>query len=192
VRGVFRTPAVRPTTSTPAVEAFDAAAAHVVAESRERWITRTGARRYLPDLIARAFRESSGADAAFVPAAHHGTQAPLDGIMAELPRGPVTDLDVTRLFPARDYGPVIVDLEPGEFAGVRERYAAIADPRTRAGDDLWWNWCRMPAGLSVATDNPTSVALVAGNVALLADLLGRELTSQRASVSARDALLLAL
>jgi hypothetical protein len=163
-----------------------------VGHSPERWITRTGASRYLPDLIARAFRESSGADAAFVPPAHHGSQAPLDGAMAQLPQGPITELDVTRLFPAHDYGPVIVELEPGELDTAIERHAAIADPRNREGDDLWWNWCRMPASVDAATANPTSVAVVRGNVTLLADLLDRELTSEPSPVGARDALIRSL
>ena len=192
VRGVFRVPPIRPARSTPVSDAFDAAAARVVGESRERWSTRTGARRYLPDLIARAFRETSGADAAFVPPAHHGAQAPLDGVMAELPRGAVTDLDLVRLFPARDYGPVVVELEAGELDTLVARHAAIADPAAPAGDDLWWNWCRMPAAVSVGAADPASVAVVAGNVPLLSLLLDRELTAEPSPVAARDALALAL
>src|SRR4051812_22198983 len=72
VRGVVRAPATRRAAPTPASDAFDAAAAKRAGTSAERWVTRTGARHYLPDLIARAFRETSGADAAFVPPAHHG------------------------------------------------------------------------------------------------------------------------
>jgi 2',3'-cyclic-nucleotide 2'-phosphodiesterase (5'-nucleotidase family) len=192
VRGVFRTPPVRPAHSTPSVAAFDAAAARVVANSPQPWITRTGADHYLPDLIARAFRESSGADAAFVPPAHHGTQAPLDGAMAELRQGPVTELDLVRIFPADDYGPVIVELESGELRAAVERHAAIADPRNPGGDELWWNWCRMPARLNAATADATSVAVVTGNVSLLAELLERELTSEPSPIGARDALLRAL
>jgi hypothetical protein len=185
---VFRVPPVRPASSTPAVVAFDAAAARVVGESAERWITRTGAARYLPGLIARAFRDSSGADAAFVPPAHHGAQAPLDGVLAELPQGAVSDLDLVRLFPARDYGPVVVELEAGELDTLVERHAAIADPRVRATDDLWWNWCRMPAAVDVASSTPASVAVVAGNVPLLSHLLDRELTAEPSAIGARDAL----
>jgi hypothetical protein len=171
------------------IEAFDAAAARVVAESPERWSTRTGAPRYLPDLIARAFRQTSGADAAFVPPAHHGAQAPLDGVMADLPQGLVTDLDVTRLFPADDYGPVIVELEPGDLDTICARHAATADPGARETDNLWWNWCRMPAGVSLAVANPTSLALVAGNVPLLESWLDRDLTPRASPVKARDALI---
>jgi 2',3'-cyclic-nucleotide 2'-phosphodiesterase (5'-nucleotidase family) len=192
VHGVFRVPPVRPALRTAAVAAYDAAAARVVAESPERWITRTGAPRYLPALIARAFRETSGADAVFVPPAHHGAQAPLDGVLAELPQGPVSDLDLVRLFPARDYGPVVVELEAGELDTLVERHAAIADPRVRATDDLWWNWCRMPAAVDVASPAPISVAIVAGNVGLVSHLLDRELTVEPAPVAARDALARAL
>jgi hypothetical protein len=192
VRGVFRVPPVRPERITPAVEAFDAAAARVVGTSPERWLTRTGAERYLPDLIATVFRESSGADAAFVPPAYHGAQAPLDGSMGELPAGPVTELDVIRLFPERDYGPVIVELEPGELRTVLERHAAIADPRAREGDEPWWNWCRLPAGVSIGADHPVTVAMVPGAVELAGRWLGRELEARPADVPARDALIGAL
>jgi hypothetical protein len=87
------------------------------------------------------------------------------------------------------YGLVIVELQPGELDTVRERHAAAADPRARETDALWWNWCRMPAGLSVGAANPTSVALVAGNVALLESWLDRDLSPTAAPVTARDALI---
>jgi hypothetical protein len=101
----------------------------------------------------------------------------------------VTDLDITRLFPADDYGPVVVELAPGELDTVRARHAAIADPHAQETDGLWWNWCRMPAGISVGTANPTSLALVAGNVARLESWLDRELTPTTSSVRAHDALI---
>jgi 2',3'-cyclic-nucleotide 2'-phosphodiesterase (5'-nucleotidase family) len=187
VRGVVPTPATRPRAATPAVDAFDAAAANVVGTSAEHWVTRTGARHYLPDLIAGAFRAATGADAAFVPPAHHGAQGPLDGAMAALPAGEVTELDVVRIFPADDYGPVVVELASGELRRVIEHHAAIADPANPAGDGLWWNWCRMPAGLSLGTPDPGSVAMVTGNVPLLADWLDRELAATPSPIPARDA-----
>lgn len=189
VRGVFPAPPVRPERSTPAVEAYDAAAANLVGESAEAWITRTGAERYLPDLLARAFRESSGADAAFVPPNHHGAQAPLDGVMAQLPAGPVTELDVIRLIPADDYGPVVVELQGGELDAVIAKHAAVTDPRNRSTDGLWWNWCRMPAGLSRCDGDAASVAIVAGNVPLLSDWLDRPLIAEPAAVGARQAII---
>jgi hypothetical protein len=188
VRGVVRVPPRRPDAMTPAVQAYDAAAARIVATSSERWISRTGAERYLPDLIAQAFLATSGAEAAFVPPTHHSAQAPLDGIIAELPAGPVSELDLIRLFASDDYGPVIAELAPGELDTVVDRHVRISDPGNRAGDDLWWNWCRLPAAVQTRTRNPTSVALVAGNVALLERWLDRELTTEPSPVTARDAL----
>jgi 2',3'-cyclic-nucleotide 2'-phosphodiesterase (5'-nucleotidase family) len=187
VRGVFRVPPLRPAKATPAVEAYDAAAARVVATSREPWITRPGAARYLPDLIARAFRES--ADAAFVPPTHHAAQAPLDGAIGQIPAGPVTELDVVRLFPGHDYVPVVIELRPGELRTIVERHAAIADPRDPAGDHLWWNWCRLPAGVSAGPTDPASLALLPANVPLVGQWLGRDLEPEPAGVSARDALI---
>jgi 2',3'-cyclic-nucleotide 2'-phosphodiesterase (5'-nucleotidase family) len=191
-RGVFRAPPVRPERSTPAVDAYDAAAARVVGESAHTWVTRTGTERYLPDLLARAFRETSGADAAFVPPDHHGAQAPLDGVMAMLAAGPVTELDLARLTPARDYGPVVVELRPGELRRVVERHAAITDPRNRAGDEPWWNWCRMPAAVDVAVAEPTTVAMVRGVAQTVGHWLGRELDGEDSPVPAREALIRSL
>jgi hypothetical protein len=99
----------------------------------------------------------------------------------------VTELDVIRLFPADDYGPVIVELAAGELDRVVEHHAAISDPRNRAGDEPWWNWCRMPAGVSAGTADPRSVAMVAGNVSLVGEWLGRELTAEPSPVPALDA-----
>jgi 2',3'-cyclic-nucleotide 2'-phosphodiesterase (5'-nucleotidase family) len=186
VRGVVPAPPVRPR-ATALSEAFDAAAERIVGKSAERWVTHPGARNYLPELIARAFRQATGADAAFVPPAHHGAQAPFDGAMAEIPAGPISELDVVRLFPSDDYGPVTVELGPGELRRVVEHHAAIADPANRAGDDLWWNWCRLPAAVDSSTPDPRSVAMVAGNVPLLSDWLDRELVARPSPVPAREA-----
>ena len=65
-------------------------------------VSRTGARRYLPDLIAQALRRASGAGAGMVLAAQHLTQGSLDGVTAALPAGPVTELDLMWLFAVAD------------------------------------------------------------------------------------------
>src|SRR5207302_11403068 len=98
IRGLFPVPAVRPARPTPATVALDRAAAEVVGESRHTWVGRTGARHYLPDLVARALREATGTPAGFVPAAQHTTQGALDGAVAALSAGPGTQLDLLRLF----------------------------------------------------------------------------------------------
>ena len=88
VRGWFPVPATRPSRATPATEALEAAAANVVGESRHTWLSLTGADRYLPDLIAVALREATGAEAGMVLAAQHLTQGSLDGVTAAIRAGP--------------------------------------------------------------------------------------------------------
>jgi 2',3'-cyclic-nucleotide 2'-phosphodiesterase (5'-nucleotidase family) len=189
VRGWFGVPAVRPRRATPATDALDAAAANVVGESRHTWVSRTGAERYLPDLIAVALREAGGADAGMVLAAQHLTQGSLDGVTAVLQAGPVTELDLMWLFGVVDDRPAVVELRPGELAAAVARHDAIADPGARDADRVWWNWSRMPAGVSAGTGEPGTVAVMPWVVPRLAELLGRDLVSEPGSGGARAALL---
>ena len=188
VRGWFPVPATRPRRPTPASKALDAAAANVVGESRHTWLSRTGARRYLPDLIADALREATGAGAGMVLAAQHLTQGSLDGVTAALRAGPVTELDLMWLFALADDRPATVELRPGEFVAAVTRHNAISDPSARHTDRVWWNWSRMPAGVSVGAREPETVAVMPWVVPRLAGLLGRDLVSEPATTGARDAL----
>jgi hypothetical protein len=192
VRGVFQVPPVRPPSPTPATEAIEAAAARIVGELPEAWITRPGAPRYLPDLIADAFRAATGADAAFVMPSFHGIQAPLDGAIACLGPGPVSALDVVRPLASPDYDPVVVELRPGELERAIAAYAATADPANTDADRLWWNWCRMPPGTSVGRRTPSTVAVIPGVIAHFAEWLGRDLDAEPGGVTAADALIGAL
>jgi hypothetical protein len=192
VRGWFRVPAVRPGRRTPATDALDAAATRVVGQSAHTWLSRTGARRYLPDLVAEAFRDATGADAALVLASQHHAQAPLDGAVAALRVGPVTELDLMSLFPYTDDRPAVVELRSGELAAVVAAHDATSDPRARNADQVWWNWCRMPAGKSAAVEEPGTLAVISWVVPRLAELLQREPASQPATSGARAALLAAL
>jgi 2',3'-cyclic-nucleotide 2'-phosphodiesterase (5'-nucleotidase family) len=189
VRGWFPVPAVRPSRGTPATRALDAAAARVVGESRHTWLSRTGARRYLPDLIAQALRQASGAGAGMVLAAQHLTQGSLDGVTAALPAGPVTELDLMWLFALADDRPVSVELRPGEFQDAVAGHDAISDPQARHADRVWWNWSRMPAGVSVGPGQPHTVAVMSWVVPRLGELLGRDLVTEPATTGAREALL---
>jgi 2',3'-cyclic-nucleotide 2'-phosphodiesterase (5'-nucleotidase family) len=189
VRGWFPVPPTRPRRATPAVEALDAAAANVVGESRHTWLSLTGADRYLPDLIAGALREATGADAGMVLAAQHLTQGSLDGITAAIRAGPVTELDLMWLFALADDRPAVVELRPGDFTAMVARHDAIADPAARDADRVWWNWSRMPAGLSSGTTDPDSVAVMPWVVPRLAELLDRDLAPELAATGARTALL---
>jgi hypothetical protein len=185
VRGVFPVPAVRPAAPSPATEAIEAAAARVVGELPEAWVTRTDAARYLPDLIADGMRTATGAEAAFVMPSFHGVQAPLDGAIASLGPGPVSELDALLPVASPDYDPVAVELRPGELERAVDGYWATADPRNAAADGLAWNWCRMPAGTSVGARAPSNVAMIPGVVPHLSEWLGRDVDAQPTGVSAR-------
>jgi 2',3'-cyclic-nucleotide 2'-phosphodiesterase (5'-nucleotidase family) len=188
IRGCWRVPPRRPEHTTPAVAAVDAAAGRVVATSREAWLGKTGATRYLPDLVAAALRAATGADAALVPGGQHNTQAPLDGAISSLRAGPVTELDLFRLFPYADDRPVLVTLGSGEYLAVRGAHDAVTSPSSSASDHVWWNAIRMPAGSSRAIEDPERVAVMPFVVSRLSELLDRELVAEVADVSARDAL----
>jgi 2',3'-cyclic-nucleotide 2'-phosphodiesterase (5'-nucleotidase family) len=192
LRGVHRVPPVRPARPTPATDAVGTVAERVVGEPPEAWITRTGASRYLPDLIADGLRAATDADAGFVMPSFHAVQAPLDGAIASLGPGPVTELDILRPVAALDYDPVVVELAPGELERASRTYSATADPRNAAADELFWNWCRMPHGTSAATPRARSVAVIPAVVRHLSEWLGRDLEAERTGVSARDALVAAL
>jgi hypothetical protein len=193
VRGCFPVPAVRPARPSPTVEATDAAAARVVGESSETWLTRTGARRYLPNLLASSLRTATGAEAALILPGFHSTQAPLDGAVAALRAGPVTELDLVRIFDDASDRPVIVELRPGEFRSAVDAYEAISNPLARDGDRVWWNWCRMPAGTSAAVDDPKTVAVMPPVASRhLGEWLGRDVVYESADAGARDALAQAL
>ena len=122
----------------------------------------------------------------------HGIQAPLDGAIASLGPGAVSELDVLRMFAAPDYDPVVVELRPGELEAANRAYWAIADPANAAADDLWWNWCRMPAGTSRGGREPATVAVIPAVVAHLSEWLGRELEGDPAGVPARAAVIAAV
>ena len=189
VRGWFRVPSVRPRRATAATEALDAAAAKVVGASRHTWVSRTGAERYLPDLIAVALREAGETAAGMVLAAQHLTQGSLDGVTAVLRAGPVTELDLMWLFGVVDDRPAVIELRPGELAAAVARHDAIADPEARDADRVWWNWSRMRAGVSAGDGEAGTVAVVPWVVPRLAELLGRDLASEPATGGARAALL---
>jgi hypothetical protein len=192
VRGIFVVPPTRPAASTPATDAIDAAAARTVAQLTDRWTTRTGAARYLPDLLAEALRVAAGTDAGFALPSLHAIQAPLDGAIAAVGPGPVSELDLVRLLGAPGYDPVIAELRPGELERAIRMHWTFADPRHTMADVLPWNWCRMPAGVSVDGRVPATVAVLPGVVAHLSEWLGRDVEAQAAGADAIRALRLLL
>jgi len=192
IRGVVPVPAVRPADASPAMRALDAAAGRVVAESAVNWLSRTGAPHYLPGLVAEAMRRATGADAGLAPGGQCANQAPLDGAVAAVRAGPVTELDLWRLFNYADDELVVAALRPGELRAAVAAHDATVAPDARPGDDVWWAWCRMPARASAEGDEPRTVAVVPWVAPRLAEWLGREVETERAGVGAREALRRAL
>ncbi|WP_232666974.1 hypothetical protein [Pseudonocardia sp. TRM90224] len=139
-------------------------------------------------MIAAALRGDTGTDAAFVPPSKHGTQAPLDGAITAVRPGPVSGLDLMRLFPSDDDRAVVVELAREDWQILTSAYAAAAAPDARSADSLWWNWCRMPAGISVHTERPTTVAVMPSVVRMLSEWLDRDLNAQPAGAGARAAM----
>jgi 2',3'-cyclic-nucleotide 2'-phosphodiesterase (5'-nucleotidase family) len=187
VRGIYRVPAVRPAAPSAARDVVEAAAARVVAELPAQWVTRSGAPCYLPDLLADALRRATGADAGLIVPNYHGIQAPFDGVLAALGPGPVTELDLLRLFGSLGMDPVVVELEPGELEAAAAAQWLLADPANRAGDALPENWCRMPLGLSAGRRGHGTVAMIPSAAPRVSEWLGRELHAEPAGVEVRSA-----
>jgi 2',3'-cyclic-nucleotide 2'-phosphodiesterase (5'-nucleotidase family) len=81
-------------------ELLDEASSMVLGELEEPLLSRSGGPSPLADYFARALREATSTSAAAVDMV--GTQAPLDGVLAYLPAGPVTEADLLRLHPWPD------------------------------------------------------------------------------------------
>jgi hypothetical protein len=188
VRGAFAIPPVRPPAGSAAGDAIDACAARTAGETPHAWLTRTGAEHYLPDLVAEAFRRATGAGAGFALPSYHGTQAPLDGAIAAIGPGPVSELDLLRMCASPGYDPVVAELRPGELERAATAHWAAADPRNAATDPLPWNWCRMRAGTSTGRHPSSTVALMPAVLPHLNDWLGREIDAEPTGVAALDAL----
>ena len=182
-----RVPSAEPPAATAATRAIAEAAATPVGQLDAPWTSRPGARRYLPELVARTMRAATGADAALVPSSQLFTQAPLDGAAAALRAGPLSELELELLFPFVPDALTIVELAPGELERLRSRHDLAADPANLV-DDRWWNWARAPAGVACAVADPRTLAVHPWFVPLLGAWLGREPATQPAAIGARQAL----
>jgi hypothetical protein len=97
-----------------------------------------------------------------------------------------------RIFDAPDDTPLVVELRPREFRAATEAYERTADPRALEGDWVWWNWCRMPAGISTGVYEPTTVTVMPPVVGRLGEWLDRDVAYEPANTAAREALVQAL
>ena len=189
VRGVFRVPPVPPRTATAATEAVEAAAARPAGSLPDQWLIRTGAQHYLPHLLADVLRAATGADAGLAVRNFHGIQAPVDGAIAALGPGPVSELDVLRLVAAPDFDLHVVELEGGELEAAAARHWELADPRNHAADAIAQNWCRMPTATGGAHGaSGGTLAIIPAVIPFLERWLGRELDAHDTGIPAAHAI----
>src|ERR671923_146575 len=86
------------------------------------------------------------------PQSHRHSRAPepvddwperVAGATAALCAGPVTELDLVRLFDVPDDRPVVVEVGEGELRAAVHAHAATANPGARDADDEWWKLCAL-------------------------------------------------
>jgi 2',3'-cyclic-nucleotide 2'-phosphodiesterase (5'-nucleotidase family) len=154
-------------------ELLDEASSRVLGELEEPLLSRSGGPSPLADYFARALREATGASAAAVDMV--GTQAPLDGVLAYLPAGPVTEADLLRLHPWPD-ATVAGELSTEELRTVAR--TGWPEPWTAWGFDA-----ADRAGGETAT-----LAVLEGDAAEHVErVLGRRLSWRRTGVGLREA-----
>lgn len=130
---------------------------------------RPGETNTLGDFVAAAWLDQvADADAAFVPACDLWTQPPVDGTVAALPAGEVTELDLRRLFPFDDTL-VLLELQAGEWEALVSAHDHAVDFANTSTDTVWWNWARGRAGVAQATDSPRRVVTSQFAATLLGD-----------------------
>lgn len=142
----------------------------------------------LARLVARATLAAGAADAAVVPASQLFTQAPIDGAVAGVASGPVSELDIHRLFPFPDDEPSVVSLRSGELDRLVRTHDALTDPANADADGEWWNWARGPAGVAVRDERARTVLVMPFFVPLVQAWLGRPVRAEPSGVSLRTAL----
>ena len=178
-RGLVKIPAnIEPSRSrTAAAELILTAEQDIVGGNLESLTTAHGSppNHYLPDIVAKAIRQAAGAESAFLPSNGFFTQAPIDGAVAALPSGPVSRLDLHRLFPFPDDEILIAEIAAHEFDHITKTHNRLTDPAHRAGDHQWWNWHRTRAGLSTSKEHPSTVAITQFSLPIIEGWVGRRL-----------------
>ncbi|MDV6270810.1 metallophosphoesterase [Rhodococcus globerulus] len=144
----------------------------------ERSLTRT---------VAEAVRVEVETEAALLMPNAFFTQAPIDGAIAQLGPGPVSRLDIHRLFPFPDDELTVIELVDDEFERVVAAHDHTTSPANRSGDADWWNWNRTPAGWSTTRKHPRTVAIAKFSLPLIEQWIARDLTTERRE-SARSTL----
>jgi 2',3'-cyclic-nucleotide 2'-phosphodiesterase (5'-nucleotidase family) len=132
----------------------------------------------LVDFFAKALREAAGTDAAAVDMV--GVQPPMDGVLAYLPAGPVTEADLVRVYPWPDA------TVAGELG--REEIRAVA----RSGwPEAWAAWGI--DAVELADRGSSVLAVPEGDAADHVErVLGRRVHWQRTGIGLREAVRKAL
>jgi 2',3'-cyclic-nucleotide 2'-phosphodiesterase (5'-nucleotidase family) len=154
-------------------ELLDEASSRVLGELEEPLLSRSGGPSPLADFFAWALREATGAPAAAVDMV--GTQAPVDGVLAYLPAGPVTEADLLRLHPWPD-ATVAAEL------GAEELWAVA-----RTGWPEPWTAWGFDAADRVGGETATLAVLEGDAAEHVERVLGRRLSWQRTGVGLREA-----
>ncbi len=154
-------------------ELLDEAASRVLGELEEALLSRSGGPSPLADYFARALREATGASAAAVDMV--GTQPPMDGVLAYLPAGPVTEADLLRLHPWPDTAVA------GELGAEELRAVARTD-----WPEPWTAW-GFNAADRVGEETATLAVLEGDAVEHVERVLGRRLRWRRTGVGLREA-----
>ncbi|WP_141003783.1 hypothetical protein [Nocardioides humi] len=150
---------------------------------RETLTMRPGEANDLGDFIARAWLDRvADADAAIVPACELWTQPPIDGTVAALLAGDISELDLRRLFPFDDTL-VLIELGAGRWERLLAAHDRMTDFANTEGDAVWWNWARGRAGIAQESDSPRRL-VTSRFAARLLDGAGAELRTHPSDVHA--------
>lgn len=166
--------------------------ARVVATLRADKTARPGKDTSLPELVARAVRRATGADLGLCFAPELQTnQPPIDGTIAFLPKGPVTNSQLLRLFPHQkgdSYGELArVRLTQDEVVQVLAAGADGVEMSDNAVNPKVWG---PPSAFGQTKSGETTVAMGLQWVPRVATMIGRALEPEPCHLLIREAVTL--
>jgi 2',3'-cyclic-nucleotide 2'-phosphodiesterase (5'-nucleotidase family) len=154
-------------------ELLDEASTRVLGELVEPLSSRSGGPAPLADFFARALRQQTGAHAAAVDML--ASQPPVDGVLSYLPAGPVTEVDILRLFPWPD-ATVAGEVDAEELGKVAQ---------------TWWPWSWSVWGFDAvdrSNGGTATLAVLEGDALEHVErVLGRQVGWRRTGVKLREA-----
>lgn len=161
---------------------------HVVGrlEKPLTWVRGGGAP--LMRFVARALREAAGADAALVRNWDVGPrQPPLDGVLARLPDGEVTEADVLTLVPYTDDSVVKVEVTRNELDEIGRRASRTIGRQLATGEQS-----AVDVGEQAGRTRTLSVVMSAHAAEYVEGWIGRRAGREGAAMGLRDAIRFAL